>query len=228
MLRLAPAAARNARDLLADAEILLERQRWPGAYALGVLAGEEAAKAYRCIGVLALGGQKVSRRDLERDHIGKLTVAHVLTDLVFPLVRTQQEPPTSAAAVTDRLEEMARQDNEAKKRGLYADIGPDGALRRPSDIGEAAARNFIASVTDLVAIVSLMTSEGTMQLLANPPAERLAELAPILQRVVEAHDHGGDDAVLTDQLRVHRARYSSPDPEPAQPHQIAEADESAL
>jgi AbiV family abortive infection protein len=208
---LAPAAAGNARDLLAEAEILLERQRWPRAYALAVLAGEEAAKAFRCMCVVMIGAPKVSRHDLGRDHIGKLAVARVMTDLLFPLMRAEQEPPVSVAAATARLERAARQDDKSKQRGLYVDVGLDGLLQQPSDISEAEARNAISSVADLVAVAEFMTSDEMMRTIANPPAERAAEVADLMRRASEAYERGGDDAVmtvLTDQIRVNRARYA--------------------
>jgi AbiV family abortive infection protein len=42
----AAAAAQNARDLLADAELLLGAGHWARAYSLALLAAEEWAKAY--------------------------------------------------------------------------------------------------------------------------------------------------------------------------------------
>src|SRR5579863_4239222 len=47
--RLAPAAAMNARELLTDAEILAERERWARAHGLAILASEEAGKAHKCM-----------------------------------------------------------------------------------------------------------------------------------------------------------------------------------
>jgi len=163
--KLASAAAGNARDLLEEAEILLGHRRWPRACALAVLAGEEAAKAFRCMCVLVIGAPKVSRHDLERDHIGKLTVARIMTDLLFPLIRAEQEPPESVAEATAQMEQTARQDDRAKQRGLYVDIGPDGSLQQPSDITEAEASGVIAGVADLVKVVELMTSNEVLQMI---------------------------------------------------------------
>jgi AbiV family abortive infection protein len=169
---LAPAAAMNARDLLADAEILLQHQRWPRAHALAVLAGEEAAKAYTCICDVVFGVPRVSRHDLERGHIRKLILARAMTDLVLPLAMWDEELLISEPPTPTQVVGMARQDNEAKKRGLYVDIDADGSLHQPSDIGEAEARNVIASVTDLIGWVSFLTSDKGLELLLNPSTER--------------------------------------------------------
>lgn len=46
---LARAALTNATDLLSDAKVLLDAQRWPRAYALAVLAAEEYGKFHTCL-----------------------------------------------------------------------------------------------------------------------------------------------------------------------------------
>jgi hypothetical protein len=51
LVGLAAAVAENARDLLADAELLLGAGRWARAYSLALLAAEEWAKAYAVITV---------------------------------------------------------------------------------------------------------------------------------------------------------------------------------
>lgn len=81
---------------------------------------------------------------------------------------------------------MARQDNETKKRCLYVDIGQDGSLQQPSDIGEAAARDAIASRTGLVALVEAMTAHQTMLALGTIPAELRAEVEDVMRRIAVA------------------------------------------
>jgi AbiV family abortive infection protein len=207
---LAPAAARNARDLLTDAEILLERQRWPRAYSLAMLAREETAKAFKCLSVVVLGCPQQARHGIERGHLGKLAMARVMTGLLFPLWKEELELPPSLAEATARMEELARQDDRAKQRGLYADIGPDSSLRQPSDISERDARTAVEGVADIVRIVSFMTSSEMTQIIANPPPEAQAEFAEFMERLTSAHAAGGDDAaaaVLVEQMRINRARF---------------------
>ena len=45
----AQAALTNATELLSDAKVLLDAQRWPRAYALAVLAAEEYGKFHTCV-----------------------------------------------------------------------------------------------------------------------------------------------------------------------------------
>ncbi len=47
-------AAQNARDLLAEAEILLDRGRWARAFALAVLASEEFGKGSAAVALAVL------------------------------------------------------------------------------------------------------------------------------------------------------------------------------
>jgi hypothetical protein len=123
---------------------------------------------------------------------------------------------------------MARQDNEAKKRCLYVDIGQDGSLQQPSDIGEAAARDTIASRTGLVALVEAMTAHQTMLALGTIPAELRAEVEDVMRRVAEAGETDGTVAAITvmaDALRAQRARYSGNAPGPVQDDQLGAAGE---
>lgn len=64
---------------------------------------------------------------------------------------------TSASPTPTELVEMAIQDNEAKKRGFYVDMNLDGSLQQPSEIGEADAKNAIATVSDRVRLVASFT-----------------------------------------------------------------------
>jgi AbiV family abortive infection protein len=51
----AQAALTNATELLSDAKVLLDAQRWPRAYALAVLAAEEYGKFHACVHATRLG-----------------------------------------------------------------------------------------------------------------------------------------------------------------------------
>jgi AbiV family abortive infection protein len=169
LLLLAPAAARNARDLLADAEILLERQRWPRAHALAVLAGEEASKAYTCVCGVAFGAQAVSRHGLEKGHNRKLILARVVTHHVIPLAEWGEELLTRAPLTPTELVEMASQDNKSKQHALYVDIRADGSLQQPSDISEAEAKSAVSSVIKLINWVVFLTSDDMLNQLSNGP-----------------------------------------------------------
>jgi AbiV family abortive infection protein len=247
--KLAPAAARNARDLLTDAEMLLAGERWPRACALAILAREETAKVIKYLSLALLGALKAYNNELNEDdlgkltlspaltdlgdpgkltlaralankhHVGKLTIGRGLTDWAFPMMAGEQEIPSSAAAASALTEMRARQDNVTKQRALYADIGPDGSLEQPSDIGEAEARSAIANAAVLVRMAEMMTSDPVMQLMANPMEKSLAEVNDLFARVLQAYEQGGDDAamtVLADQARINRRRFASKDDDPGE------------
>lgn len=52
LLALMHALLANASDLVDDAELLLENARFPRAYALAALGGEELGKIYLCLDAL--------------------------------------------------------------------------------------------------------------------------------------------------------------------------------
>lgn len=81
---LAIKAARNARRLLDDAELLLRRGRWPTAYSVAVLAFEEAGKAWLC--VIAMMVPDDTRQDypfagMIGAHLDKLMAAHAMAHM---------------------------------------------------------------------------------------------------------------------------------------------------
>lgn len=61
------AALRNARSLLADAEVLLDRGRWPTAASLSILSIEESGKVALLRGMLLADSQE-DRRKIWRDY----------------------------------------------------------------------------------------------------------------------------------------------------------------
>ena len=174
----AMAAARNARRLLDDAELLLRRGRSPSAYSLAVLAFEEAGKAWMC--VIAMMVPDDVRPEwpyggLTNKHVDKLMAAHVMAHMLVS-ASNGQDMITSLADIGENLEELAREHNQAKQRGLYADL-LDGTVWDPALVTKHEARRMVAIVRGLL-------DHGGH--LADP--EFIAWLANETQEVVEVKD----------------------------------------
>lgn len=138
------AAEANARDLIGDAEILLERERWPRAFALAVLAHEEFGKGLMAVALAAADPKVVQParlRELKANHIRKLMSAYEHEAMVGS---------PGLWADLSRGREMARDANELKQRGFYADLSDDGSLRLPSKIGEEEARALVERAHKIV------------------------------------------------------------------------------
>src|SRR5258708_9508252 len=136
------AALQNARDLIADARLLLDHQHWPRACALAILATEEVAKAFVCC-ILPMIPDEVAPHfgwplaQINRTHGLKLDMADMLTHVLdFYL----GGPGAPARYPSDLGELAARRtaDNQRKKRGLYVGLS-DGQLAPPSEITEKDA-----------------------------------------------------------------------------------------
>jgi len=132
--QLARAAAENARRLLDDADLLVKRGRWPNAYSLAVLAFEEAGKAWVCTNAMLVPEEAQPDfpfGELVGGHLWKLQAAHGMAG-ILAYIRGGDGAPASLLEVMDVLDSLAREENRAKQRGLYADArtASSGARRK--------------------------------------------------------------------------------------------------
>jgi len=134
-------AEENARELINDAGVLLAAARWPGAYALAVLAHEEFGK-----GLMAMALAAAHPRLRQPARLRELTGGHI-RKLMSTYENEAQVGPPERWAEMWRSQELARSANERKQRGLYVDFADDGSLRLPSDVGEEEARAQVATTT---------------------------------------------------------------------------------
>ncbi len=197
---LASAAARAARSHLAAAEYLLEGKFWPQARALAVLAVEEAGKAFLCTTAM-LAPEEMRQLfpfgDLDRDHVGKLSVGHSIRAQLAFFKGGDTAPSTMTEAVAE-LEDLAREDNRGKQLGLYADYR-DGAIWEPSHVSEEQAKMTVAAARDVLdnggpvidAMVVGLTTDNV------PPA-----VQEFLRRMLQVRDEGEDaiKAAIQDEL----------------------------
>jgi len=157
LVRYAAAVAGNARDLLADAELLLGAGRWARAYALAVLASEEWGKACAVITLSFIPPEAraaIPVRELLEDHRMKMAGALLMRilDAGRPGVAGRVAGMAGLADVLRAAEQQAGDANTAKQRGLYADLLGDGTLLLPSDVSESEAGEAVARAREVAAI----------------------------------------------------------------------------
>jgi AbiV family abortive infection protein len=148
---LALAAARNSRRLLDDAELLLNHGRRPSAYSLAVLAFEEAGKAWLCIVAMMVPADvrpDWPHDDLIARHVDKLMAAHMMVSMLSYAYRGQ-DVILNLISMSEHLEELAREHNQAKQRGLYVDL-LDGTVREPASVTKDEAQRMVAIVRSLL------------------------------------------------------------------------------
>ena len=63
--------------------------------------------------------------------------------------------------------------NEAKQRGLYADLLADGVLRVPSEVSQNEACAAVTRAREVGASAVLLHDPGALAVFADPPAEAL-------------------------------------------------------
>jgi AbiV family abortive infection protein len=198
LIGFAAAAARNALDLLSDAELLCAGQRWARAYALAVLAVEELGKAS---GVLTLAlvppalRAQVPVRDLLGRHDVKQAAGLVMHLLEFgkPGVAARVE---NAPRLSDQLAQLAGEvgeSNQAKQRGFYVDL-ISGELKQPSEVTEADARAAMARAWEVAESAGPLRDPEALAVLADPPPEVLRFAGLTLERYLESADLGGPEA----------------------------------
>lgn len=208
LIGFAAAAARNALDLLSDAEILCANQRWARTYTLAVLAVEELGKAS---GVLTLAmvppalRAQVPVRDLLERHNVKHAVGLLMHLMEFgkPGVAARVESSPRLADQLAQLAVEARMSNLAKQRGFYVDL-ISGELKQPSDVTEVDARAALARVREVLESSGPLRDPETLQVLADPPPEVLRLAGLTVERYLESADIGGPEAAATAAVELAR------------------------
>jgi len=186
LLACAVAAARNAQDLLFDAEALAGTGSRGRAFSLAVLAVEESGKA---AGLTALAGLPNEMRT--HAAAGRLLQWHQLKQVGGLLIAavTYGSPGAAAKLAAMNAAELAQtfsdlqapadEADRLKRRGLYADMDKDGRIRGPSDITEADVTRQLDRASHAVASTSGLLDPAVQARATDPPAEA-AELARAL------------------------------------------------
>jgi AbiV family abortive infection protein len=194
---LANEAAANARRLLADANILINRRRWPTAYSLAILAFEEAGKAWLCINAMMAPDEvrpQFPFGELAGGHLWKLAAAHGMADMLA-FIRGGPDAPSRIGQALDVVESLARADNRAKQRGLYADV-EDGAVWNPSKVSENEARRMVSAVRDLLDYGAPLVSPEFISWMVRMPDDVRPERDAFFTRFFDVVAQGGYEAAM--------------------------------
>lgn len=145
LLAIFHAAQANAEDLLGDAELLADHERYSRAYALATLALEEVGKAHLCL--WAICSTQITPEKFWADfrsHEGKLADAHYRTEYLRP------EPIGTTFEHYKKMIGGSRSTQNQKERALYVDYrrGKVLVLRQ---IGRHAAQTQIRDVRSALA-----------------------------------------------------------------------------
>ncbi len=165
----AVASARNAQQLLYDAEALAGSGSRGRAYSLAVLAVEESGKA---AGLTALGGLPNGMRTHaaagrllqwhQLKQVGGLLIAAVTFEAPGVAAKLAAMPATQVTQILRSLTLSAEEADRLKRRGLYVDMGPSGRIRQPSEITEAEVTSQFARARQATASAGIRKFQTTM------------------------------------------------------------------
>jgi AbiV family abortive infection protein len=186
----AVAAAGNARDLVADAELLAEAGRNGRAYALAVLSIEEAGKAAQMATLAAMPASVKARAPLRRMvewHAMKQVGGLLLAVLPVGSVAARISAMTSEE-VAECLSVLAPADesDRIKRGGLYVDLERDG-IHTPSEVtGTDLASQLDRARRAAAMKASVILEPGFRAWLADPPDEGVELAQDLFTALTEA------------------------------------------
>ena len=176
----AVAAARNALELLYDAEALAGPRSRARAYSLAVLAVEESGKA---AGLTALSGLPNGMRTHEAagrllqwhqlKQVGGLLIAAVTFEAPGVAAKLAAMPATQVTQILRSLSVSAEEADRLKRRGLYVDMGPSGRIREPSEITEAEVTGQLSRARQATASAGMLLNSEVQARIARPPVEAI-------------------------------------------------------
>jgi AbiV family abortive infection protein len=193
LLRATVAAARNAEGLLYDAQVLADAGSAARACSLAALAVEEAGKAAN-LGILTVMPEVLRARA----PVGRMLEWHQLKQvhglfLASMPYRVPEIAPWIAALPASELAQVltavrwpADETDRLKRRGLYADVGPRGLIREPSEITEGEVLSQLTRAGQAARAVGQMLEPETHAGLVNPTVETVEFSRAAVSALTEA------------------------------------------
>jgi AbiV family abortive infection protein len=178
MARGAVAAARNARGLVKDAELLSGSGRLARAYSLAGLAVEEVGKAGGLATLAAMPENVRARAPIGRMlawHQMKLVKGMVTAALPFSAPSRATAfatmPPGELAEILDNAQAFAEDMDQLKQRGLYVDVDRSGQIREPSEVTAAEVREQLDRARQAASAAAALLDPSALLRLADPGAD---------------------------------------------------------
>jgi AbiV family abortive infection protein len=205
------AAARNARSLVEDAELLTAAGRPARAYALAVLAVEEVGKAGSLATLAAMPEQLRSQAPVGRMlewHQLKLVGGMLIAALPFapvpfapPVLGTKlaTTPVDELAQLLDNAQAAAQQLDNIKQRGLYADVDRSGQVREPEELAASQIREQLGQAQQAASSANALLRPGAQEVIASPGPESVEYSRALVSAFAQA-GHGRSPQAAADVL----------------------------
>jgi AbiV family abortive infection protein len=196
LIRGTVAAARNAQDLLYDAQVLAQAGCAARAYSLAALAVEEAGKA-SSLSILTMMPEDLRARA----PVARMLEWHQLKQAAGLFIaavpcRVQEIGPRLVAMAPGELAQFltvltdlrasADEADSLKRRGLYVDVVRGGRIREPAEITEAEVINQLAQAAQATSAAGQLLEPETQALLVDPVAEMVELSRAAVSALAEA------------------------------------------
>jgi AbiV family abortive infection protein len=171
------AAAKNARGLVEDAELLSGAGRLARAYSLAGLAVEEVGKAGSLAALAAMpenlrARAPVGRMQMLEWHQMKLVEGQLIAAMPFGVAgkatRFMTMPLSEVAGILDQAQAVAEDMDRLKQRGLYVDVDRSSQIREPSEVTAAEVREQLDRARRATSGVNALLDPSAPPQLANP------------------------------------------------------------
>lgn len=132
--------------------------------------------------------------DLITTHVDKLMAAHVMAH-VLASDTSGRDMITELADVGEGLNELAREHNQAKQRGLYADL-LDDTVWEPASVTADEARRMVVTVEGLLDHGGQLADPGFVAWLASQTQEVLEVKDMVWARFFAGLQQGGPEGMF--------------------------------
>ncbi len=173
----AVAAARNAHDLVDDAELLSGAGRLARAYSLAGFAVEEVGKAGSLATLAAMPENLRARAPVGRMlewHQLKLVSGQLIAAVPIRApglgARFVTMPLGEVAEILDSAQVFAWNVDRLKQRGLYVDVDRSGHIQQPCEVTAAEVREQLDRARLATSAVNGLLDPCAPRWLASPPA----------------------------------------------------------
>jgi len=207
LARGAVAAARNACDLVEDAELLSGAGRLARAYSLAGLAVEEVGKADSLAALAAMPANLRARAPVGRMlewHQLKLVAGQLTASVPFSppgkAARFVTMPASQLAEILDAAQAFAEDTDRLKQRGLYVDVDRSGQIREPSEVTAAEVREQLGRARRAASAAKELLDPAASQWLADPGAAG-TEFSRAIFSAFGEMGHARDPEAAADVLR---------------------------
>jgi hypothetical protein len=132
--------------------------------------------------------------ELIATHADKLLAANVMAHM-FADASSGRDMITGLAEFSENFERLAREHNQAKQRGFYADL-VDGVIWEPTGVKQQAARDMVNSVRSLFQNGGPLADPGFIAWLASQDPDVMEMRDMVWGVVVAGLKQGGPEGML--------------------------------